>query len=144
MATIRLTVDEMSFISLFESITGATAKDCIIEENEGNIIFIVKQGNVGLAIGKNGANIKRLKKYVSKQIEIVEYSENPNQFIKNTLAPARIRSIEILQRADGKKIAKVDVNPEDRGIAIGKNGKNIAKARALAKRHFGIDDVKIK
>jgi N utilization substance protein A len=134
----------MSYISLFESITGATVKDCIIENGDNHIIFIVKQGEVGLAIGKNGSNIKRLKKYVSKPIDIVEYSDNPSQFIKNTLAPARVRSIEILEKSDGKKMAKVDVTPEDRGIAIGKNGKNIAKARILAKRHFGIDDVKIK
>ena len=144
MSSIRLTVEEMSFISLFESITGATAKDCIIEDTDNHIIFIVKQGEVGLAIGKNGSNIKRLKKYVSKPVDLVEYSDNPIQFIKNTLAPARVKSIEIMERSDGKKIARIDVDPDDRGIAIGKNGKNIAKARILAKRHFGIEDVKIK
>lgn len=144
MSNIRLTVDEMSYISLFESITGATAKDCIIDETGNHIIFIVKQGEIGLAIGKNGNNIKRLRQYILKPIDIVEYSEKPKEFIKNSLSPARIRSIELVDRPDGKQIAKVEVDPEDRGISIGKNGKNIAKARILAKRHFGIEDVKIK
>ncbi len=143
MTTIRLTVDEMSYISLFESITGATAKDCVISEN-GTIIFVVKQGDMGLAIGKNGSNIKKLRNYLSKPVEIVEYSDKPKEFIKNILSPARLRNVEIIERPDGRKIAHVDVEPEDRGVAIGKNGKNILKARVLAKRHFAIDDVKIK
>lgn len=144
MSMIRLTVDEMSYISLFESITGATAKDCVIAEDNSYIIFVVKQGEVGLAIGRNGVNIKRLKQYISKPIDIVEYSDKPKEFIKNTFAPARLTAIEILERADGKKIARVEVQPEDRGIAIGRNGRNIAKARILAKRHFGIEDIKLK
>jgi len=143
LTTIRLKVDEISYISLFESITGAMAKDCIIDD-KGYIIFVVKQGDMGLAIGKNGSNIKRLRNYLSKPVEIVEYSDKPNEFIKSILAPARIRSVELIERPDGKKIAHVDVEPEDRGIAIGKNGKNILKARLLAKRHFAIEDVKIK
>ncbi len=143
MTAIRLTSDEISYISLFESITGATAKDCIISEN-GVIIFVVKQGDMGLAIGKNGSNIKRLRNYLSKPVEIVEYSDKAREFIENILSPAKIRTVEIIERANGKKIAHVDVDPEYRGVAIGKNGKNILKARMLAKRHFGIEDVKIK
>jgi N utilization substance protein A len=35
----------------------------------------------------------------------------------------------------------VTVNEKDRGIAIGKNGKNVARARLLARRHYNIEDV---
>ncbi|MHA1266736.1 MAG: NusA-like transcription termination signal-binding factor [Candidatus Helarchaeota archaeon] len=138
-ATIKLGGNEIRFISLFESITGAVARDCIIDDDR--IIFIVKPGNIGLAIGKKGINIKRVRDFLQKPIEIVEYAQNPEDFIKNTLAPARIKMITLTERRDGKKIAMVTVNEEDRGIAIGKNGKHVARARLLARRHYNIEDV---
>jgi N utilization substance protein A len=137
--SIKLGGNEIRFISLFESITGAVAQDCIIDEDR--VIFIVKAGNIGLAIGKKGINIKRVRDFLQKPIEIVEFAQAPEDFIKNTLAPARIMLISITERRDGKKIAMVTVNEKDRGIAIGKNGKNVARARLLARRHYNIEDV---
>jgi transcription termination/antitermination protein NusA len=137
--SIKLGGNEIRFISLFESITGAVAQDCIIDEDR--VIFIVKAGNIGLAIGKKGINIKRVRDFLQKPIEIVEFAQAPEEFIKNTLAPARIKLISITERRDGKKIAMVTVNEKDRGIAIGKNGKNVARARLLARRHYNIEDV---
>ncbi|MDQ1280074.1 MAG: transcription termination/antitermination protein NusA, partial [Thermoproteota archaeon] len=58
---IRLTSDEMRYIALFENVTGATANDCIIDEQRDRIIIIVKPGETGLAIGKHGSRIKLLK-----------------------------------------------------------------------------------
>jgi len=144
---VKLTADEMHYISIFESITGAVVQDCIIDQNEDRVIFVVKPGNIGLAIGKNGINIRRAKKFLGKSIDVVEYSDVPEIFIKNTLIPVpadKIKSVSITERLDGRKVALVQVDPEYRGIAIGRNGKNIAKARILAKRHFGIDEVKIR
>jgi N utilization substance protein A len=137
--SIKLGGDEIRFISLFESITGAVAHDCIIEDDR--VIFIIKAGNIGLAIGKKGINIKRVRDFLQKPIEVVEFAQSPEDFIKNTLAPARIKLITITERRDGKKIAMVTVNEKDRGIAIGKNGKNVARARSLARRHYNIEDV---
>jgi len=137
--SIKLGGNEIRFISLFESITGAVARDCIIDEER--IIFIVKQGNIGLAIGKKGINIKRVRDFLRKPIEVVEFAQSPENFIKNTLAPARIQLITVSERRDGKKVAMVTVNDQDRGIAIGKNGKNVARARLLARRHYNIEDV---
>lgn len=137
--SIKLGENEISFISLFENITGAVAHDCIIDEDR--VIFIVKAGNIGLAIGKKGINIKRVRDFLQKPIEVVEFAQSPEDFIKNTLAPARIKLISITERRDGKKVAMVTVNEKDRGIAIGKNGKNVARARLLARRHYNIEDV---
>jgi N utilization substance protein A len=144
MATgIKLTSKEMRFIALFESITGATVKDCILDEDTNRAIFIVKEGDIGMAVGKGGKNIRLLERMTNKKHEIIEYSEDPARFIKNALKPAHVREIRITEKPDGKTIAVVSVNAKDKGVAIGKNGRNAERIRFLAKRYFQIQNVSI-
>ena len=140
---IKITCDEMRYIALFESVSGASVKDCIIDEEQERAIFIVNQGQVGVAIGKGGRNIHTLENMTGKKHEIIEYSEDPVQFIKNALKPAAVREVRVSERTDGKKMAVVTVDPKDKGVAIGKNGKNAERLRFLAKRYFQIQNVSI-
>jgi N utilization substance protein A len=140
---IRFTSREMRYIALFESITSATVKDCIIDDELNRIIFIIKEGDVGIAIGKRGKNIHMLERMTGKKHEIIEHAEKPDQFIKNALKPARVNEIRISERTDGKTIAVVSVDPKDKGVAIGKNGRNAERIRFLAKRYFQIQNVSI-
>jgi len=140
---IRLTSKEMSYIALFENITSATARDCIVDDELNRIIFIVKEGDIGVAIGKNGKNIRLLERMTGKKHEIIEHSDRPDQFIRNALKPARVNEVRITERPDGKSIAVVSVNPRDKGVAIGKNGRNAERIRFLAKRYFQIQNVSI-
>lgn len=140
---IRFTGREMRYIALFESITGATAKDCIVDDELNRIIFIVKEGDIGAAIGKGGKNIHLLENMTGKRHEIIEHSENPAQFIKNALKPAQVNEIRITERPDGSTIAVVAVSSRDKGVAIGKNGRNAERIRFLAKRYFHIQNVSI-
>ena len=140
---IKFTGTEMRYIALFESITGASVKDCIIDEEQGRAIFVVNVGQVGVAIGRGGRNIHTLERMTGKKHEIIEYSEDPAQFIKNALKPANIREVRITEKPDGKFIAVVNVNPKDKGVAIGKNGKNAERLRFLVKRYFQIENVSI-
>ncbi len=140
---IKFTNTEMKHIALFESVTGAMVRDCIIDEDFNRIIFVIKEGEAGIAIGKRGKNLSLLEKMTGKKHEVIEYSEDPSQFIKNALKPARVREIRISERPDGKIAAVVSVEPKDKGIAIGKNGKNAEKIRFLAKRYFQISHVSI-
>lgn len=132
--------DELNFISVLETITGALAVDCIIDSKQKRVIYIVNRGDTGKVIGKGGTTIQRLKEHIGKDLEVVEYADNPERFARNTIAPARPRKVEIVER-NGKKAVIITVNPGDKGKAIGKEGKNIQKSRLLMKRHFGIDRV---
>lgn len=138
---IKLTGEEMRYIALFENVTGATARDCVIDEKEDRIIFVVKPGDVGLAIGKGGSRVKLLHKMIGKDVEIVEHADKADSFIRNAFSPAKVRELKIIERPDGRKIALATIDPKDKGIAIGKNGKNAEKTRLLSKRYFQIDDV---
>ena len=140
---IKFTSKEMRYISLFESITGANVKDCIVNEEQSRVIFVVKEGEIGMAIGRGGRNIHTLERMTGKKQEIIEYSEKPAQFIKNALKPAMVKEVRITERPNGKAMAVVTVNPRDKGVAIGKNGKNAERLRFLAKRYFQIENVSI-
>lgn len=140
--SIRLSSEEIQYIHLFESITGAAAKDCIIIPEEDRIIFLVYPGHIGVAIGREGKNIRQLKSLLKKNIEIVEFSQNLRRFVQNCFRTVKILDINIETDNSGtKKFLKVTVRPEDKGLAIGKNKRNLTRAKILLKRHFKIDDV---
>lgn len=139
MSEVKLSSDGIRYIALFENITGARARDCY-ELDEGRLIFVVKNGDMGLAIGKGGDNINRVKKAIGKHIEVVEHSENPAEFVKNVFHPVSIRNVNMVMK-DGKRIAYVEVLTKERGLAIGRDGKNIEKVKKLSLRHHNINDV---
>jgi transcription termination/antitermination protein NusA len=140
---IKLTSDELRLISLFQSITSASARDCIVDEKMERVIFIVNKGQMGLAIGKGGATIKQLQNVVAKKVELVEYSDDASEFICNTLNSDMINQVKINERMDGTKQAVVIVDAKKKGIVVGREGRNAEKARLLAKRYFQISNVLI-
>ena len=138
MGEIRLTAESIHYIALFENMTRAKILDCIPEEER--LVYVVKQGDMGLAIGKNGENINRVKKTLDKSIELVEYSEDPVTFLKNAFGPVSLSSVNIMNK-NGKRLAYVEVPNKEKGLAIGRNGKNIEKVKMLVRRHHDIEDV---
>src|SRR5918992_809464 len=75
---IKLTSDELRLMSLFQSITSATARDCILDERMDRVIFIVHKGHMGLAIGKGGSTIKQLQIVDAKKKGVVVGREGRN------------------------------------------------------------------
>mgnify|MGYP000321246503 FL=1 len=138
---IKLTADEIRYMALFESITGVTAKDCIIDNHANKITFITKQNEAGLAVGKNGSKIKLLRKATGRNIEIIEYADNVQDFIKNAFIPAKVREVRVIEKLDKKKIVVVRVEEKDKGIAIGKGGEKVARVRQLLQRYFDISNL---
>jgi transcription termination/antitermination protein NusA len=138
---IKLTPDEFSYLSLFQTITTAVARDCVIDDKMERVIFVVNKGQMGMAIGKGGSNIKQLQNVITKKIELVEYSEIPVNFIKNIFNSDMVQDVKISERVEGTKNAVVVVDMKKKGIIVGKDGRNVDKARILAKRYFNISNV---
>lgn len=142
MVEIKLSLEQMRYIGIFESLTGARVKDCII--NGDTILFVVEFGDAAKAIGRKGVNVERASKILKKKIEVVEYAEPLEMFVKSIFIPARIVSVKVYQDNQGRKRVVVHPVPEDQGLAIGKNGRNVEKARLLLKRYYDVDVVEIK
>jgi N utilization substance protein A len=143
MTEIKLTSDELRLMSLFQSITSATARDCIVDDRMERVIFVVNKGQMGLAIGKGGSTIKQLQNVVGKKVELVEFSDDPAEFIRNMLNADMINDVRISDRNDGTKQAVVMVDQRKKGAVVGREGRNAEKARLLAKRYFQISNVLI-
>ena len=141
--SIKLTTDQMRMMSLFQNVTGATARDCVEDEKLDRVIFVVNTGKMGLAIGKGGMHIKSLQNIVKRNVELVEFDEDPVKFLTNLLNSKLITEVKLNTRTDGSKQAIVMVDPQKKGIVVGREGRNAEKARMLAKRYFDISSVLI-
>ena len=133
----------MRLISLFQNVTGASARDCVEDEKQNRVIFVVNEGKMGLAIGKGGAHIRNLQNIVKKNVELVEYSDDPVTFLKNMLNAKLVTDVKLNKRLDGSTQAIVLVDAKKKGIVVGREGRNAEKARLLAKRYFEITSVLI-
>ncbi|MFC4249234.1 NusA-like transcription termination signal-binding factor [Natribaculum luteum] len=136
---VTLSDDARQYLALFEDVTGATGRDCVLEN--GRLLVVVAPGQMGEAIGPGGRHVTQFERQVDKSVRLIEAAETAAAFVANALAPAAVYNVTISENDD--TIAYVEVADEDRGVAIGKDGLTIEAARTLAERHFGIDDVQL-
>ena len=139
---IKLSAEQIQYIAMFENLTGATVMDCVVPEKGNRAVFVVKKGDISMAIGRGGFNVKKASSMIGRDIEVIEHADDPREFITRMVQPVRIQGIRIVD-SGGRKTAYVSVHPHDRGIAIGREGATIQKVKLLSKRHHAIDDVVI-
>ena len=83
---------------------------------------------VGTFVGGRGVRVGAVMNEIGdkEKIDIITWSDNPSEYIREALSPAEINKVEI----DGKK-AKVYVSEDQQSIAIGKQGQNVRLASKL-------------
>ena len=92
---------------------------------------------IGSCIGERGSRISGiLKELKGEKLDLVLYSEDPVEFIKNAMTPAKDVIVSIPD--ENKKEALVIVNEDNLSLAIGKKGSNIKLASRLTKYHLEI------
>ena len=85
---------------------------------------------VGACIGAKGARVAKIVDELGgEKIDVVQYSEDPVEFITAALSPARVVSVEI--DPDGNRACKVRVPDEQLSLAIGNRGQNARLAARL-------------
>ncbi len=83
---------------------------------------------VGAAVGQRGTRVMAVTNELgNEKVDVVEWSDDPAKFVSNALSPAKVKSIEVLQRREAKVLV-----PEDQlSLAIGKGGQNVRLAAKL-------------
>lgn len=93
---------------------------------------------IGACIGEKGTRIASIYKELNgEKIDLVLYSEDPAEYIKNALSPAKNVYVSIDTETD-KNEAFVTVSDDDLSLAIGKKGSNIRLASKLTKYHLTV------
>ncbi|SDQ23436.1 NusA-like transcription termination signal-binding factor [Natronobacterium texcoconense] len=139
---VTLDDDTRQYLAAFEDVTGVNGRDCIVTgESENRLLIVVENDRIGEAIGPGGRTVSRFEERVGMPVRLVEGADDPETFVANTLAPAAVYNVTISENED--TVAYVEVAQEDRGVAIGSNGRTIDAARRLVDRHFGIDDIQL-
>ena len=83
---------------------------------------------VGACIGNHGMRIAGIVDELrGEKVEVIKYSEIPEEFIAAALAPARVESVELT----GERACRVAVDPDQRSLAIGRQGSNARLAAIL-------------
>lgn len=136
---IRLSDKARRYIALFERETGVVATDCLVDDV---VTFVVAPDDMSRAIGPDGRTVGELEERIGRDVALIEDATTPDVFVANSLAPAAVYSVQIEER-DGESIAVASIDEADIGVAIGGDGHRIERARHLAKRHFGIDDIEL-
>lgn len=145
---VTLSDEARRYIAAFEAETGATARDCVVETGEDEegtdrLLFVVKAGEMGQAIGPDGTRVQALESEFGRDVVLVEDAPTAEGFVANALAPAAVYNVTVSEDDDGKTVAFAEVDDADRGVAIGAGGRNIDAAERLAKRHFDVDEIQL-
>jgi N utilization substance protein A len=100
---------------------GSRTKIAVSSEEEGI-------DPIGSCVGQRGTRILAvINELGGEKIDVVEWSENPEEYLRNALSPAKIMEIKIMPK--NKALAIV---PQDQlSLAIGKNGQNVRLAAKL-------------
>lgn len=137
--TITFTTETIRFLTLFENVTNVPVRDCFV--NKDMVYYIVEEGKIGLAIGKNGSSVKNVEKAVGKRVKVFEYSSDPKQFVKNLIP--QCKEVNIIDE-NNKLTVEVKVNKNDRGFVIGRGGEKIKTYKEILKRVHNIYDLQVK
>lgn len=102
---------------------------------------------IGAMVGQRGTRVAAVMEGLGgEKIDIVKWSEDPEEFIANSLSPAKVSEVKI----DKKGVALAIVPDDQLSLAIGKNGQNVRLAANLCgwkidvKSHSEIEEEKEK
>lgn len=86
---------------------------------------------VGSCVGQKGVRVQAIIAEFNgiEKIDIIQWQENPKNYIAQALSPAKELKVEIDEK---EKIAKVAVAPEELSLAIGREGQNVRLASKLS------------
>jgi N utilization substance protein A len=85
---------------------------------------------VGACVGMKGTRVQAIiRELRGEKIDIVEWSDDPVQFVMNALSPAKVQRVSITSEVD--KVMEVLVEDSQLSLAIGKKGQNVRLAAKL-------------
>lgn len=129
----KLTLDSIQNINLFEKITSSKVKDCY--EDGSDLVFLVEEGG----IKKAALKLPKLKTLFKKEIKIIGFSPDPVKFINNLLYPTKVKSIKL--EDDNVIISCFDT--KSKGKVFGREKENLSKITDLLRKYHKVKTVSV-
>lgn len=123
-------METLGLMKLFENMTHARIKDCIVDEEK--ITFVVEAGELKKALGKGAEKIKKLSAKLNKKVKISEFANEMLALIKNFINPLKVD--EIFE--ENKIVILKSSDMRTKGIIIGRNAKNLRALETNIRRYF--------
>lgn len=84
---------------------------------------------MGACVGPKGVRVQSIvNELKNEKIDIIKWSKNPEEFIANSLSPAKVLSVVVYEES---KSCQVVVEDNQLSLAIGKEGQNVRLAAKL-------------
>ncbi|MFH8086290.1 MAG: NusA-like transcription termination signal-binding factor [Candidatus Aenigmatarchaeota archaeon] len=139
--SITFNTETIRLITLFENLTGARIKDCLVDKESNTVYFLVEEGMIGIAIGKNGNVVRNAEKLIGKNIKIFEFSKDLKTFVKNLIPQAN--EIRIKNENNLVKV-EIKVDKKEKPLVIGRDEKNLKILKQLFQRNHKVNDLIIR
>ncbi len=137
--SIKFTSESIGQITLFEKITKANVKDCFEDANK-QLVFIVQQGDLQKAIGKQAKNVQKLKNLFNKSIRIIEFHDDVCTFIANVARPVKVTDV---MNDGGEIYTIIPPDVKSRGLLIGRNARVLRDNEQIIKRYYPIQELRV-
>lgn len=139
--TVTFDSNTIGLITFFENLTGTKVKDCIVDEETNTVYFLINEGEIGLAIGKNGYSVKNAEKMLKKNIKLIEFSQDIYKFVKNVVPKA---NEVVIKNDSGKVVIEIKVEKSNKANVIGRDGKRLKIIREILRRNYKMDELIVK
>ncbi|MGV8150717.1 MAG: NusA-like transcription termination signal-binding factor [Candidatus Woesearchaeota archaeon] len=130
-------VEMIKIINLFENVTHARVKDAFYLKDI--LTFVVFEGDMFKALGKNLVNLHKIEDMLAKRVKIVEFNSDIIKFVVNLLYPYKVAEI----KQDDKIITISDADTKTKGLIIGAKAQNLRAYESIVKKYFDIDEMKV-
>ncbi len=137
-------IEKLFEMEVPEIVSGQVEIKAIVREagNRTKVAFSKKDENIdviGSVVGPKGIRIMAVvNEFKNEKIDVIKYSDNIEEFIKNALSPAKVEDIKIKEF----KTAEVIVSPDQIPLAIGREGQNVRLASKLTGWNIDIKGTK--
>jgi transcription termination/antitermination protein NusA len=139
MVKIRYTQELLGIMSFFTKITRVAPKDCF-EDNFKTLTFVVPHDQLGRALGKKAANVKKLEKLLKRRLRLIGWHQEVIQFVRHLIHPLRPATVE----EEGNIIYIKDNDKKTKSLLIGRNAQNLRNTEAIVQRYFSdITEIKV-
>jgi NusA-like KH domain protein len=135
-------MEEIQLINALYSVSNVQAKHCMIEGS--TVTFLVDEQAIGKAIGRQGANIKKLGGRLNKAVEILPFATDGKDFTSKALKMYKIVAEELeVKEENSKKTIFLRLDMDNKAKLMRNLGR-LKRLKQILKNDFEIESIRVR